>query len=465
MVEHSRDPPLPISVTFGWDRKNPRINFYLYIKPRGNAPAVYFSKTDGFFYNNLLDPRLGSPLEIYYLDILKRYQIYLPVEIYEAFEEHKALDRYAKKEELIPEIKAAIQNCESCISPRAYANLMQDLDNPDIDLSNNLKIPIEDRSAQFKSYNIDEYYKQHKSVSDGLDYKKLSPRVLSSPSRPVPQGYKNRLFLGDGNFSAAASLFYKHNPSKNLGPFFTVTEYMSEETTQQTHGALFARNVQYLKTNGADVQFGIDARYLSDYFSGRRFHSIHFNFPHDRSNFKERTLPNLLKEFFKSAAEVQKIGDKIHIAIPKHPDKEKRKFYESYVYALYEAAAETGYRLAYKRPFGKERYPGYQHTKTGSSDSATVTEDAREYVFECIEPIHKDTLHIITQKSQPPKKTAYNETGYALPEMDTDDESTDDEIDRRIDNEKEESDEELIKELDKQRVDRSEPPPSKKPRI
>lgn len=179
--------------------------------------------------------------------------------------------------------------------------------------------------------------------------------------------------------------------------------------------------VDYLKGQGVSIFFGKDARLLhSDVdLVGQRFKRIHFNFPHDRSTFRARTLPKLLKDFFQSAAKVQGYGDRIHMALPKLSDALKDLFYQSYVYNIYQASAKSGYVLIKKRRFDKNRYPGYEHVMTGESVSTSVANDSREYVFVKTKFSYEEILKI---KEYAPggKYAAYGESNYYLKSMPTD---------------------------------------------
>ena len=190
--------------------------------------------------------------------------------------------------------------------------------------------------------------------------------------------------------------------------------------------ALTAENIEYIKEKGASVYFSIDARKLTTnpVLKENKFQRIHFNFPHDGKSFKERSLPNTIREFFKSAKGIQPLYGRIHIALPKLSDPQKRRFYQSYIYGLYNAAASAGYRFIKKRKFldnDFERYPGYFHRRTSDDKEATVASCSREYIFQ----LTSYNWEKISKKFPPVKYKAYGELHNCWQEIDTDDDSSD----------------------------------------
>lgn len=247
-------------------------------------------------------------------------------------------------------------------------------------------------------------------------------KQVSIEEKSEKQSYKKRLLLGEGNFSFAKALVTKHAAKKQkLAAHITATEYSGLEELKKSHGGSLATTVDYLKGRGVSIFFGKDARLLHRDvdLTGQRFKRIHFNFPHDKSTFKARTLPKLLEDFFQSAAKVQEYGDRIHMALPKLSDARKDLFYQSYVYNIYQASAKAGYALIKKRRFGKNRYPGYEHVMTGESASTNVANDSREYVFVKTKFSYEEILKI---KEYAPggKYSAYGESNYYLENMPTD---------------------------------------------
>lgn len=196
--------------------------------------------------------------------------------------------------------------------------------------------------------------------------------------------YKPRLILGDGKMNYTQAVIQKHLKDKpRLAGSIVTSEYMKKNELVALHGATFTKTLEFLKKSGATVLFGLDARQINnnEALTQTHFKRIHFNFPHDKSSFHERTLPDLIAKFFLAAKDIQAINDEIHIALPQPPDLGKRKFYQSYVYDIFTASAKAGYILIKKRKFDSERYPGYTHTITGAQGSADVAKYAREYIF------------------------------------------------------------------------------------
>ncbi len=238
--------------------------------------------------------------------------------------------------------------------------------------------------------------------------------------------YKSRLFLGEADFSYTRALIKKHaNNHPGLMSAITATEYLSFDQLEQTYGEKFKKRIKTIEKKGVVLHDNIDAREIDSkdslIYNDRGYKRIHFNFPHDRSKLQDRTLPKLLLNFFESAANIQKLGDRVHIALPKPADSSKRKFYEGYVYNIFEASAKNGYILIKKHKFGADRYPGYKHSITDNDNSAKVAESAREYVFEKTNKTYKQ----IIKEQNPSRYKSYDENNYILPNIGTDDDSTD----------------------------------------
>ncbi len=238
--------------------------------------------------------------------------------------------------------------------------------------------------------------------------------------------FKPRLLLGEADFSFAAALLKKHEDIRpSLGRVIVATELESSGELYKTYKKFYG-NMQYLHNNRATMFFNFDARRIHDdpRLTLSRYPRIHFNCPYHKNPKiepgSEKILQNIVADFFKSASLKQELGDRIHMALPKDRDPGKRQFREAYLYGIFEASARAGYRLIKKRKFSAQRYPGYEHRKTGADVSVDVTEDSREYVFE------KTALSYEQIKAEKPpirkyvKGTFYN----ALPEHDTDNDSS-----------------------------------------
>lgn len=226
--------------------------------------------------------------------------------------------------------------------------------------------------------------------------------------------HKARLLVGEGNFSFALALINKHDEKaghtsgQSLGRSIVATELKSEircndceflsefsdlgfEDSPNTNQnpilcescETTAGKIEQLKEKGVEVILGIDGTKLSDYsqLKNRYFSRIHWNCPHDGSQFKNQTLPTILKAFFQSCSALQMKKGQVHVALAQPAG--KKSFYQGFIYNIVEAASASGYSLIKKRKFGPLRYPGYQHTQTNKNQKASVTDSGvREFVFQ-----------------------------------------------------------------------------------
>lgn len=259
--------------------------------------------------------------------------------------------------------------------------------------------------------------KKIKNLIKLFDNASLNKRIIDK--------YKSRLILGDGNFSFTVALVGKHKDKMpKLGYAIVATEYENEDALRHTFGNVFDQNLAYLKSHGVATIFNIDARTidLDTKLPHKHFSRIHFNFPHDRSSYQARTLPKLIQDSFQRASKIQEPGDRVHMALPQ-PHGYKRAFYQSYVYGIFQASARGGYVLKKKRKFDEKRYPGYKHVKTSENESASVTNNSREFVFEKTS-LTFDQISKHQEYRAGGYYTAYNEVNPYLREIPTDDESS-----------------------------------------
>lgn len=262
-------------------------------------------------------------------------------------------------------------------------------------------------------------------MSDGLD--KLSLNECFSPLNDTNEvmseaKYKTRLFLGEANFSYTRALLTKHQQNHpNLATSIIPTAYESENSLIAAYGNDFVENKKEIQFKNGTVFYNVDGTRLetSEILKNRRIKRIHFNFPHDKSNFKNQTLPPIIKAFFKSSSNIQQTGDRIHVALPAPANANTRKFREGYVYHIYDASRKAGYNLIKKRLFGPDRYPGYKHMETGVNTSAPIAERAREYIFEKM-PANASKNDF----KAPISYHVYGADRNCLPEIDTDSESS-----------------------------------------
>lgn len=393
-----RSPAIPIDLTIGYDAKTKKE--FLYIEIRNEEDSAYASpqERDYCLYNSLQDESISAPFLHYFFRIFSKYKIFIPIEIYEILQDAKL---------------------RNPASVSGYRGLVEDISNLVAD--------------EYKA-DPSQYYKYFYNLVDySVDY--LDPLELL-PIRPVADAVsesshsliKNRLMLGEANFAFSNAFCAKHKDKPSLLKRIVATEYMPEDQIAKAYDD-FTSHIKALSEYGVEVKYGIDATNIHNLFSGKKFKYIHFNCPHDRSGYKARTLPLMLKNFFLSASQLQNIGDRIYMALPEEKDSTKKEFRESYIYKIYDAAAEAGYKLVKKRQFGPKRYPGYEHRITGKAESARVAQEIREYIFLRIEPL-EDLPEMIHYKSPTVGKENFKgqpgaEFGHLLPEdIHTDDDSS-----------------------------------------
>ena len=232
--------------------------------------------------------------------------------------------------------------------------------------------------------------------------------------------HKERLFIGEAGFKGVYSLLEKHKDSHpNLGESIIATELLDFGRTAEScpkcsfeanlgtritnlflqDGESLAQDlnpkeegifcsqrcerISNLQDRGVTIILGFDGtkihRSKHPSVKRKRFTRIHWNCPHDKSTYAAQTLPKIVKNFFKSASRVQERGGRIHITLAQPLRREP--FYQSYVYNIRDAAKSSGYSLYGKRPFGNDRYPGYEHEITGQERSADAADKLREFVF------------------------------------------------------------------------------------
>lgn len=232
---------------------------------------------------------------------------------------------------------------------------------------------------------------------------------------------RSRLFVGEGHFKGVTALLNKHlNQHPKLGEAIVATElntfgrnsdgscskceqkraefdredslltnvadHFSQDVTNKKD--LFCdelcERIQWLKNQGVTVILGYDGTQIHNHplTKNRTFRRIHWNCPHDKSNYQNQTLPKIIQEFFSSSRLCQYPGDRVHITLAQPQiEWDKGPFYQGVVYNIYQAAISNRYELYAKRKFGAERYPGYEHEQTGSDQSARGASKLNEFVF------------------------------------------------------------------------------------
>jgi Domain of unknown function (DUF2431) len=252
----------------------------------------------------------------------------------------------------------------------------------------------------------------------------MSTSVSTSTSAPVGNtsqscsgNHKTRLLIGEGNFSFALNLINKHDikaghtVEKSLGRSIIATELKknhcsdcdtlkmladlkisSTETDKSKQPircdkcTLTEERISALIAKGAVVKLGVDGTKIHEVeeFQHRTFSRIHWNCPHDGSNFHDQTLPGIVESFFQSCAKVQKCEDRVHITLAQPAG--KKAFYQGYIYNIARATSLAGYKILKKRKFDSSRYPEYQHVQTIKNGKALVTDQGmREFVFQKVD--------------------------------------------------------------------------------
>ena len=237
--------------------------------------------------------------------------------------------------------------------------------------------------------------------------------------------HKSRLFIGEAGFKGVQSLLNKHkNSHPNLASAIVATElstfgredescnncddlereemwvaanianlflneaqnsvdYSQDSLTRPFFCSQRCERIKNIQDKGGTVILGFDGTLIHKSshpaISGRTFQRIHWNCPHDKSNYHKQTLPLIISNFFKSASKVQNEGDQIHVTLAQPFRKES--FYQGYVYDITNAAKSNDYFLYAKRFFGSDRYPGYDHEITGQESSDAGISRLREFVF------------------------------------------------------------------------------------
>lgn len=172
------------------------------------------------------------------------------------------------------------------------------------------------------------------------------------------------LLVGEGNLSFALSLARKQriNPANLTATTFERANEFEPETKA---------NAEKLRLLGATVLHGVDAADIADTFSGRRFETIAFQFPHVGSREPvEGHNPNfiLIRDFLENAARLLAHSGAVLISAVDSPH------YRG-AFQFDEAAEETGFAEPATYPFEPDDFQGYVHTMTHQSGSALDNHD------------------------------------------------------------------------------------------
>ncbi|XP_056397856.1 ferredoxin-fold anticodon-binding domain-containing protein 1 isoform X2 [Hyla sarda] len=162
------------------------------------------------------------------------------------------------------------------------------------------------------------------------------------------------LLVGEGNFSFSSSLCDTSQEIHHI----TATCYEPEDVVCKQD--LTWRNVQHLRSKGAEVYFGVDATKLHEYsfLSCHLYDRIIFNFPHCGRKAGVKKNRDLLSNFFHSCADVLFPKGEVHVALCQGQggtpaDQPKREWHNSWqVVAM---AATAGFILSSVLPFDSDR--------------------------------------------------------------------------------------------------------------
>ncbi|MBS0648236.1 MAG: DUF2431 domain-containing protein [Verrucomicrobia bacterium] len=245
-----------------------------------------------------------------------------------------------------------------------------------------LKIKSDQPSDIFNSYlKGSAYKKQQTQVALDLYYLQSESNSSTPPPSKADRKCKERLFIGEGDFSFTAAFIEKHQQSHpKLASAITATE-LDKPTKEET-----LKRITQLQDKRVKFLFGIDGQLLDQIFKGKRFRRIHWNCPYvDFTTSNREAFKDVIPKFFLSCSQLQLTQDRVHITLMQEKDGYWRKRQEEN--PIVKGATLAGYRLIRKRLFGAERYPGYEHVKTDKK-SHGKNEEMREFVFEKTEITH-----------------------------------------------------------------------------
>lgn len=190
---------------------------------------------------------------------------------------------------------------------------------------------------------------------------------------PPEKIIKNRLFIGEGDFSYTEA-YYKKHPTHSI----VATDLEPQQRARERVARLMREKIP--------IFFGIDAKAIHQIFKGKRFHRIQWNCPFGGSAEKERKkFKDVVPLFFRAASRLQQPGDRIQVTLDQ-PRKNGTTYWQfrQQENPIVKGSLRAGYRLIGKRRFTAERYPGYTHVKTDGEPFSGG--DELEFIFEKLRP-------------------------------------------------------------------------------
>lgn len=250
-----------------------------------------------------------------------------------------------------------------------------------------------------KNKNNDQTYPNKRTKLDehnqdnGYETDSESCNDTSNVAIKEKKGYKKRLLIGENGYSYTKALIKKHEISHpELGSAIVATEISTAVDKDRIDD--IKQNKEYLENHCVEIIEGQNAsieNLVKKYKEKQRFPRIHFNLPHDGRSYENWGGSAPVNELFEKVKDLQEIGDRIHMALPKKHVEDQLDIYSlnypytpTNFYGIFESSTHNGYKLIDKRKFGRIRYPDYQHAKTKNGYPAAVAETAREYIFEKI---------------------------------------------------------------------------------
>ena len=165
------------------------------------------------------------------------------------------------------------------------------------------------------------------------------------------------LFLGEGNFSFAASCVENH---LEHAEGVLATCFDDEETLSRKYEDA-SQHIQTILDCCGQVRYNVDATQLHRQLKGHTFDSVVFLFPHVAAGIADEdrnilTNQKMLTQFFKSVQSVLKGNGRVSVALA-----------VSRTYDLWDLrgiAKSQGMTIETSGPFDGSQFPGYSHRKT-----------------------------------------------------------------------------------------------------